>query len=563
MAAKRSASLPIEDVLAGGPLVAKKVVRVLARHGEFRGVAAKPKATPSQWMPRSWSTGIYVLDTGDGYMYVGQSTEVHARVNSHRKTWPTLRAVGFLPCRRTDLDSIERSLARDIDAAGVPLWNRTLIDLLHVDTPLDQVFPRAVHKRWLTDLEWNDWSGPRAVDDHLRFRYQAAFEEFSSTPIAAKVERELKRVVMQTVPAPLRTEITYWSVSCAKPDKDGPFVRLNVGHQATFDAYGSSGGGGIRFCLWIPSILAEQALGARFREGRRGELGTARLEAIGRQCGFFRSALTAAGPNQIGLVVLDEPTLDAMMGCETFVNGLRRVHLGLMQRGKNMNKRSHCMALADRLLDNTEPANGPPERRGGPTSPSPAPKSVDVDRSSLSATKQTNTNKAARTLTALEQRVLDYLPTDGEMQVAAARLHESVEIAKRHAPSQWGLSVRDGFLRLNVGMIEVMTVEPAGVRLVVLSPEIPAAVRRDKRLHLRESAPDPNTGVYRSVYQSAIVEIPCRHPDFPLILSDALSAPHRHLIARAAATRINPMTRKAHSQAAVDFIGKIAQDADR
>lgn len=560
MAGKRFAISPIEEVLAGGPLAAKDIVRVLSRHGQFRGVAAKPKATPAQWMPRSWSTGIYVLDTGDGYMYVGQSTEVHARVNSHRKTWPTLRAVGFLPCRRTELDDAERAVARDIDLAGVPLWNRTLIDLLHVDTPLDEVLPSAVHERWLTDLSWNEWSGPRATEDQLRHRYQATFDAFASTPQAGSVERALRRVVARTVPAPLRTEITYWSVSCAKPDKEGPFVRLNVGLQATFDAYGTAAPGGVRFCFWIPVILAEQALGADLREGRRGELGTARLTAIGKQCGFFRSSLTAAGPNQIGLVVLDEATLDALLETEDFVRGMRRIHLGLMQRGKNLNKRSHCMALADRLLGEAEV---PAKRVKPPThtvNRLTAATPVNGIRQEPTVTSPRRATTSARAYTPLEQRVLDCLPSGDARSVAAKRLHGSIEHAKVVAPARWGMSVRDGFLRLNVGMIEVMTVAPTDVRLLVLSPTTPATIRRDQRVLVQESTPDPNAGIYRSVYQSAVVVIPSSHPDFGAILTDTLAASHADLLSRAGATRMNPMTRKAHVNAAVDLIAEVARD---
>ena len=558
MAGKRFAISPIDEVLAGGPLPVKDVVRVLARHGPFRGVVARPKATPSQWMPRSWSTGIYVLDTGDGYMYVGQSTEVHARVNSHRKTWPTLRAVGFLPCRRTELDEVERAVARAIDSKGIPLWNRTLIDLLHVDTPFDQVFPRTVHERWLTDLAWNEWSGPRVTEDQLRHRYQGAFDAFASTPQAESVERALRRVVALTVPAPRRTEITYWSVSCAKPDKDGPFTRLNVGLQATFDAYGTAAPGGVRFCLWIPVILAEQALGAEFREGRRGELGTARLTAIGKQCGFFRSSLTAAGPNQIGLVVFDEATLDELLQTEDFIRGMRRIHLGLMQRGKNLNRRSHCMALADRLLGEADqPTNGTkrPSRSDGASTAS-AP--VEKPRPAASGTKPPAARATARAYTALERRTLECLPSGPAGKAAAERLHHSIEHAKRVAPTRWGLSVRDGFLRLNVGMIEVMTVAPTGVRLLVLSPQIPATVRRDKRVLVQESNPDPNAGVYRSVYQSAVVAIPSSHADLGALLAETLAAAHTALMSRAAATRMNPMTRRAHAQAAVDLIDEVA-----
>ena len=549
----RTTISPIKDVLAGGALDAPKVVRALEQFGEFRGVPAKPKQAASQWIPRSWTTGIYVLDTGDGYAYVGQSTEVHARINAHRKTWPALRAVGFLKLRASELDTVERDIARALDASGQPLWNRTLIDVLRVASSLDECFSRDLHDLWLRDLAWNDWSGHRVTDDALRYRYQAAFDEFNNTVHAAPITESVGRFVALTIPAPIRTEATYWSVTCAKPEKDGVFVRINVGHQATLDAYPSQREADRTYCLWIPQVLAEKTLGAQFRDGR-GQLGTVRLAGIGKSCRFFYSRLKAAGPDQVGLVVTGDDVFKSLLGSAEFIREMRRLHLGLMQRGKNLNKTSHCLALADRVLT----VGAPTERSVAPTvtamSPSGQTNTPTPQRGKDQKIELHRASQSSRAVTEIEQRVKACLPVGAAGLVAVKRLRDSIELAKKCAPGRWGLSVRDGFLRLNVGMIEVITVEPAGVRLLVLSPKIPAALRSDSGLGIRESSPDPNRGVYTSVYQSAVIAMPAAHLQFGSILLEDLAGAHRELVNRAASTRINPMTRKAHVQAAVDFL---------
>ncbi len=553
----RTAISPINDVLAGGALDARKVVRALEQFGEFRGVPAKPKQAASQWIPRSWTTGIYVLDTGDGYAYVGQSTEVHSRINAHRKTWPSLRAVGFLKLRANELDAVERDVARALDASGQPLWNRTLIDVLRVATSLDDCFSRDLHEQWLRDVSWNDWSGHRVADEALRYRYQAAFDAFSETIHARTIECAMGRFVAQTIPAPVRTEATYWSITCANPKKDGVFVRLNVGHQATLDVYPSQREEDRTYCLWIPQVLAEKTLGAQFRDGR-GQLGTVRLAEVGKTCRFFYSRLKAAGPDQVGLVVIGDSVFNAILENAEFIREMRRLHLGLMQRGKNLNKRSHCLALADRVLK----AEAPNETRVVPTmtvmSISRQPNKPTPQRSEPEKIARSRSSLPARAITEIEQRVRACLPSGIAGLIAAKRLRASIELAERCAAGRWGLSVRDGFLRLNVGMIEVMTVEPEGVRLLVLSPTIPIALRSDPDVGIRESSPDPNRGIYSSVYQSAVIAVPDWHRHFSAIVLEVLSVAHSELIRRAASTRMNPMTRKAHVQAAVDFIETVA-----
>lgn len=77
---------------------------------------------------------------------------------------------------------------------------------------------------------------------------------------------------------------------------------------------------------------------------------------------------------------------------------------------------------------------------------------------------------------------------------------------------------------------------------------------------MRESTPNPNAGVYRSVYQSAVVGTPADHPNFTAVVMDTLTAAHADLVSRAAATRMNPMTRKTHVQAAADLIAEMAHE---
>jgi hypothetical protein len=340
----------LSEVLAGTRLDARTIQRTLISHGDFRGVIARPGESAGYWVPRSWRGGIYFLDTGDGFAYVGQTTDMAARLNSHRKTWPTLRAVCFLPSRQADLLERERALLNALHGLGIPLWNKTLVDLIPVPTALDEHLPICLHERWLTDVAWNIWSGDRRHDPDQRLRYKGAYEAFAALPEFAALTERFRRFVALTVPALVRTEQIYWSVTCRKPSREGPFIRLNVGHQATLDGFRGDARGRVVFRLWIPEVLAVEALDAQFSYDRYGE-GTAHLAAVGLHSWFGRANLVAAGTDQILLDITGATAFDRLLQHEPFVLRMRRMHLGLMQRGKNLNKRAHCLDLADHLVE--------------------------------------------------------------------------------------------------------------------------------------------------------------------------------------------------------------------
>lgn len=82
---------------------------------QFRGVAASPADAAGYWVPRSWQCGVYVLDTGAGCLYVGQTTQLHDRLNDHRANWTELRAVAFLPCRQHERRGQEMTVFQELN----------------------------------------------------------------------------------------------------------------------------------------------------------------------------------------------------------------------------------------------------------------------------------------------------------------------------------------------------------------------------------------------------------------------------------------------------------------
>jgi hypothetical protein len=53
------------------------------------------------------SCGVYFLFDGDEIVYVGQSTDVHSRVASHRLSWKQFDSYTYIPCRIDQLTELE------------------------------------------------------------------------------------------------------------------------------------------------------------------------------------------------------------------------------------------------------------------------------------------------------------------------------------------------------------------------------------------------------------------------------------------------------------------------
>lgn len=68
--------------------------------------------------------GVYFLIDDDEVVYVGQSTELHARVAQHRARWKQFDSYTYIPCESSQLAELERHYIRlfrpCLNISGVP-----------------------------------------------------------------------------------------------------------------------------------------------------------------------------------------------------------------------------------------------------------------------------------------------------------------------------------------------------------------------------------------------------------------------------------------------------------
>lgn len=154
--------------------------------------------------------------------------------------------------------------------------------------------------------------------------------------------------------------------------------------------------------------------------------------------------------------------------------------------------------------------------------------------------------------------VSDHLPAGDAGMLAFRRLAQSIEAANALRHDRWGLSLLKDQIRLNLGKIEVMTVTPNTVKLLVDFDALPEDFTKcpGRNLIVR-NLDNPEEGVYRSVPYSMFCNIRLAHcPDVADCLNTMEQA-HLALLRKAALTPRNPMTAKSHSVAAIQEIEQL------
>jgi hypothetical protein len=130
-------------------------------------------------------------------------------------------------------------------------------------------------------------------------------------------------------------------------------------------------------------------------------------------------------------------------------------------------------------------------------------------------------------------------------------LADSINTAYGLAPDRWGLTLKKDMIRLNVGKIEVLALFPKMVHCLIDLDSTPKELLGDDMVIILKNESDPTLGYYRSVPGSIVCNVFVE--DFEEVLP-LIQDSHRILIENASQTGRNPMTKKAHAPAVIDFL---------
>ncbi|MBC6935238.1 MAG: hypothetical protein DWB42_05310 [Chloroflexi bacterium] len=128
------------------------------------------------------------------------------------------------------LNDEERTTVSTLETGGFRLRNIQLVTFSYGDTDFDLVMPRSEQERWLTDLDFQDLTGTRVVDDTLRSHYGKSYRRLLEMPFAEEVIQVMRQYIRASIPAVKRGEIAFWMCSCLPGNTAGLYSRINVGN---------------------------------------------------------------------------------------------------------------------------------------------------------------------------------------------------------------------------------------------------------------------------------------------------------------------------------------------
>lgn len=280
--------------------------------------------------------GLYVLHFANGDIYAGQALDVTRRYVQHRKVHVGIEQISFRQVPKNKLNNEERALIWSLEQSGKRLRNITFTSVPKGESDFDLVMSLEEQNRWLEDPSYIDPIGERIVDPELRRKYSRKYESFANLPRSDEISNILRSYVQASIPAFLRSEVSFWCVSCL-PTRY-VYTRISIYWQEVFTVSVAEDE------LWVSlhmadspfTLLSDEALALLFERHPTLEITDHKYNP--------------GGSDQVNLVL---PLADA----QTFISdpevtpAIRLFNLRLMKKGPCNFARYHCMDLADKLVD--------------------------------------------------------------------------------------------------------------------------------------------------------------------------------------------------------------------
>lgn len=292
--------------------------------------------------------GVYILHFSNGQYYVGLAIDVVNRYAQHRLNHLDIEYVSFKEAAKSKLPQLERETIFKLENLKKSLRNINIVSVVSGDTDLDLIVSVGEQKNWLTDeLQLETLQAKRFDYSELRKKYVTKFQKLLPHPLIEEIKDNLKAYVLAAIPYPLRTEYSFWSVSCLPSTNGNDLVRINIFWQETLvfseyklekDIQADNLKVGIDVMIWVAkSILAkkwtEQTLHKKFK--------TLQYVDLKHESG---------GQDQQCLAIESVEFCDFLF-TEGILDAAKEFNLRLMRKGGCMWGRYHCFDLADVALD--------------------------------------------------------------------------------------------------------------------------------------------------------------------------------------------------------------------
>jgi len=286
--------------------------------------------------------GIYLLEFAEHRFYIGQAVEVVRRFAQHRKNYDEIVGFSFIPTQRANLDDVERRLIRRAEDLGLVMLNTVHASNVVGDTDLDLVVSPSEQAEWLSDpTTFNDadTSSPIVLPISQLERFAEKFRRFKAHRLGRAASSLLQTYVRHCIPAPKRTEYSFWVVSCLPSTNHGTWPRLFCISAGVMELLVVGYHKSSPSEMWGFVTVASDVLSETFRTDESLEKSFPSIELVRRE---YRDA----GQHQISLHADTEQCMKAILGHKAVRRAAATLALRVMRKRATIYTKFHCKQLA-------------------------------------------------------------------------------------------------------------------------------------------------------------------------------------------------------------------------
>jgi hypothetical protein len=100
---------------------------------------------------------------------------------------------------------------------GLPLINKTFVTNISGDTDVDLIISPQEQQKWLNGeplIQDGTFDLYSQIDEKFKHKYRQNFRKLQKSAHYEQVKSIVQLYISQCVPAPKKTELSFWSITC-------------------------------------------------------------------------------------------------------------------------------------------------------------------------------------------------------------------------------------------------------------------------------------------------------------------------------------------------------------
>lgn len=291
--------------------------------------------------------GIYIYEFANLDYYIGKSVDIARRYKEHSLRFNDFTKVAYKLVPLEQQKDFEKRIINAFEEAGIYTRNKALTWLPSDKTNLNELWPIVEQEAWVETYKMLPSKLKIYDNEKQQQKQREKFEKFMKLPAAQEIIEFLRDYVKYCIPEPFLTEFMLWQLSCMQRGGDpGVTVpaRINIFQEEVMSIYLLPGG-----AIQVTFQIAKSKLKVK---------GESRWSYLKRRLGLmFRGILLQknlypeVGIDQSRLVTPSIKVAREIIADPVFQKAIKFNNLRLVNKGKGPNMISHCMDLADALME--------------------------------------------------------------------------------------------------------------------------------------------------------------------------------------------------------------------